>query len=76
MLHASILCGSSGLDNALQSRIDARAARPGLGPETTDPLLRSREYARELRVFDLAMANNMAGAKTLSSAQVVPYAPD
>jgi hypothetical protein len=31
---------------------------------------------RELRVFDLAMANNMAGAKTLSSAQVVPYAPD
>ena len=45
MLHASVLCGSSGLENTLQRLAIPRATLAGLGAKTTVLLFRSREHA-------------------------------
>jgi hypothetical protein len=57
--------------------INPRAARPGLGPETTDPLLRSREYVTQTaRIRPRPSRIIWPAQKPLSSARVVFDAGD
>jgi hypothetical protein len=45
MLHAFILCGSSGFDNTMKGSLNPRVALSGLAPETTRMVFRSGEHA-------------------------------
>jgi hypothetical protein len=44
MLHAFILCDSSGLDNTMKGSLNPRVALSGLAPETTRMVFRSGEH--------------------------------
>src|SRR3977135_708097 len=63
MLHASILCGSSGLDNTLQ-RLATPEGRPsGLRAKTTALLFRSRGHTTfDIKCTTSPVADNMTGA--------------
>src|SRR5207302_8717073 len=68
MLHASILCGSSGLELRCKARTTRGVALADLGAETSCSLFRSREHATFGVTYPTSpAADNMTGGVRFSS---------